>query len=112
MGYETNEETCPLCGVDLQGPEVPEQSQAMYGATHFSKKIGVEVPEICDGVLYWQCPACGGRWHRFLDGVFRKMAEPYVRRGARVHGAGFEPTQRKAGGLQPLGLSRDQAHAG
>ena len=28
-----------------------------------------------------------------------------------MHGAGVEPAQREAGGLQPLGLTSDQAHA-
>ena len=28
-----------------------------------------------------------------------------------MHGAGVEPAQREAGGLQPLGLTHDQAHA-
>jgi hypothetical protein len=28
-----------------------------------------------------------------------------------VHGTGVEPAQREAGGLQPLGLTSDQAHA-
>lgn len=51
-----------------------------YGkVTHFSRKIGVEVPGVYDGVLYWQCPDCGWRWHRWTNmPSMMAKAEPYV----------------------------------
>lgn len=51
----SEKELCPLCGADFA-----------YGATgQCSRKIGVEIRGVYDGVLFWQCPDCGGRWHRF-----------------------------------------------
>lgn len=31
----------------------------------YSRIIGVEVQGTYDGVLYWQCPFCDGKWPRF-----------------------------------------------
>lgn len=48
---------CPLCGADFA-----------YGETgQYSRKIGVEIQGVYDGVLFWQCPDCEGRWHRFSE---------------------------------------------
>lgn len=30
--------------------------------------IGVTVAGVYDGVLFWECPFCQGRWHRFKPG--------------------------------------------
>ena len=44
-----------------------------------SRVIGVEIQGAYDGTLFWQCPDCGGRWHRFPKGhALRKKAEPYL----------------------------------
>lgn len=48
-------ERCPHCEVDLRNPEYPR----------YSRKIGVEIPEIYDGVLYWLCPDCDATWNRW-----------------------------------------------
>lgn len=68
----TNDETCPHCGASLQGTPIPEESQHLYGATHFSRKMGVEIPGVYDGVAYWSCPACGMAWERGLFDGHRK----------------------------------------
>ncbi len=45
----------------------------------FSRVIGMEVRGVYDGVLYWQCPDCGGRWHRWPPGDrLHGRAEQYV----------------------------------
>lgn len=44
--------------------------------------IGVEIWGQYDGVLYWECPACSHRWHRFPEGHYlHGRAVPYVERG-------------------------------
>lgn len=61
---------CPLCGADL--------AYEHDGKT-YSHLIGVEIPGLYDGTLFWQCPFCEGRWHKFPEGHhYRKRAEPYV----------------------------------
>lgn len=58
------ERTCPHCGLDL--------------STHHA--IGVRVSEIYEGILYWQCPECGGLWHRWdMTSVLRYKAERHIR---------------------------------
>lgn len=71
---------CPLCAADLQGAPIPEESRKFYGtATHFGREIGVEIPGVYDGILFWTCPDCGGAWHRFPEGDYRReRAEKYV----------------------------------
>lgn len=74
----SNAEHCPECGASLQGPAIPEESRHYYARidaseeevkreapTHYSRKIGVELPGVYDGVLLWQCPACDANWHRW-----------------------------------------------
>lgn len=63
---------CPN-GCDNRGKEIPPESLAKgyYGPwdgterRYFSEVIGVQIPELYDGVAYWACPKCGARWHRF-----------------------------------------------
>jgi hypothetical protein len=60
---------CPACGVSLADSE----------HSSYSRVIGVEHPEIFDGVLYYRCPDCRARWHRFPRGhKLRAAAEKYV----------------------------------
>lgn len=73
---------CPHCKADLQGDPIPQQyrDEGYYGEhTHYSKVIGHEVRGVYDGVLYWSCPECGGKWHRWPEGsIRREAAESYV----------------------------------
>lgn len=74
---------CPHCGVGLIGKPINEEYlfEGLYaeGTTHYRREIGVQVRGVYDGVLYWQCPDCGGKWHRFPEGHYiRQRAEPYV----------------------------------
>jgi len=61
-----NNEKCPHCDADLRGEPIPVESRRHYGdSTHYSRLIGIEIPGVYDGVLYWQCPDCGRRWNRW-----------------------------------------------
>lgn len=65
------DDACPHCNADL--------SQVGPDGRRGSRRIGVEVPTVYDGVLYWKCPDCGGRWHRWPEGSpYRQRAERYV----------------------------------
>lgn len=58
-----SKESCPLCGADLQGEPIPEESQHLFGATHFSRKIGVyDINR--DRTVAYHCPDCKGEWSR------------------------------------------------
>lgn len=42
--------------------------------------IGIEIPEVFDGVLFWDCDRCGRAFHRWPEGDRRWLAAgPYVR---------------------------------
>jgi hypothetical protein len=79
-------ETCPHCTISLQGEPIPEKylKDGSYGPwdgtpQFYSRRIGMEIPGQYDGVLFWECPDCGGRWHRWPEGDFRyRRAAPYV----------------------------------
>jgi hypothetical protein len=64
-----SDDLCPN-GHDLRGEPIPAEHRHMYDADHFSRRIGVEVSGLYDGVAYWQCPDCGTTWRRF-DGPGR-----------------------------------------
>ena len=41
--------------------------------------LGIEVRGVYDGVLYWQCMACGHTFHRFPPEHYLFVrAEPYI----------------------------------
>ncbi|MGC9298984.1 hypothetical protein [Bacillus cereus] len=52
---------CPYCNADLQGELIPKQLQKAYGATHFTRKIGITSIE-ADRIFKWKCPACNKEW--------------------------------------------------
>ena len=58
-----SKEVCPYCTADLQGNPIPKEQQEAYGATHFSRKIGIYDIDR-DRTVEWQCPDCGCRWPR------------------------------------------------
>ena len=58
-----NKEYCPHCNVDLQGEEIPQEQQHLYGATHFGRKIGI-YDYSKDMTVKWLCPDCEGEWDR------------------------------------------------
>jgi len=56
-------ERCPHCGVNLEGDPIPAESQHHYGATHFSRVIGLYDRGL-DRTTAWRCPDCNGEWPR------------------------------------------------
>jgi hypothetical protein len=56
-------ENCPACNAQLQGGQIREEQQHLYGATHWSRKIGISSREL-DRVVEWKCPDCGHNWDR------------------------------------------------
>lgn len=89
---------CPGCKADLVASAIPEEYllAGYYGPwklgdppKFYYRVIGVEIPGVYDGCLYWQCPDCGHRWHRWPEGnPLRQAAEDYVSGplSARWHG--------------------------
>jgi len=78
---------CPHCAANLQGEPIPEQHRNLFSAaTHYGREIGVQIYGVYDGVLYWQCPDCGGVWHRWPEGdELRERAEPFLQEHARTY---------------------------
>ena len=54
-------EICPHCGTNMQGEPIPAADQELFGATHFSRKIGA-YDTSKDRTVYWLCPDCGKEW--------------------------------------------------
>lgn len=75
-------DACPHCSADLRSEPIPQKyiDEGFYApdATHYSRKLGVEVPGLYDGILFWRCPDCRGSWHRWTDPVMRARAAPYI----------------------------------
>jgi hypothetical protein len=65
---------CPINGCDLQGPPIPERP-----GEHYSNAVMVEVSSVYDGGLYFLCPECGQKWHRWPKGhPLHVRAEEYI----------------------------------
>lgn len=85
---------CPNCNSNLQGNPIPQEyiDQGMYesGATHYSKLIGMEIPEVYDGVLCWLCPDCNFMWPRFTDyrkwGIRASKSKEYAEKYNKENG--------------------------
>lgn len=61
---------CPGCNADLT---------VMYGTVEGSRAISVNIRGAYDGGLYYQCPDCAHKWHRWPVGSrLRDRARPYV----------------------------------
>lgn len=58
--------TCPVCGESFVGQEIPKEYLHYYGGkTHYSRMIGVEIPNLYDGIILWKCRDCGNYFRRF-----------------------------------------------
>jgi hypothetical protein len=80
-------ENCPHCGTNLIDKEIPIESlkRGLYGEwdgktpQYYYRTVGVEIPGVYDGTLYWQCPDCDEKWHKFPEGSrLHRRAAPYV----------------------------------
>jgi len=75
MGLKQPHEECPICLTDLRGAVIPGTDPPEY----YSHLIEVQVRGIYDGALYYECPFCQGRMHRFREGTYLwQQAELYV----------------------------------
>lgn len=53
----------------------------------FTRTILVQIPGVYDGGLFYQCPDCGGCWHRWPKGSeLRAKAERFLRKTDTVEG--------------------------
>lgn len=58
-------ENCPNCGVSWDGGEIPENMRQHYSPPYrLSRLIGIEDPNVYDGVSWWRCPDCSAQWDR------------------------------------------------
>jgi len=61
--FKNNKENCPFCKTELQGEPIPKKDQELFGATHFSRKIGLYSLER-DRTVEYKCPDCKKTWPR------------------------------------------------
>ena len=75
-------EHCPACNTSLDGGLVAdtegfdeEVALTYYGSkdARWSRKIGIEIPELYDGIFRWRCPDCAHEWNRFPPGFFKDV---------------------------------------
>ena len=56
-------DNCPNCKKSLIGEEIPDKYKHHYGtSTHYKLEIGMEYPELYDGVWEYCCPFCEYKW--------------------------------------------------
>lgn len=54
---------CANCSHDLSGrSEIADPGEQPSEPPYFTQAIGVEVPSVGDGILFWTCPFCGFAW--------------------------------------------------
>jgi len=58
-----SKEQCPECDQELQGDPIPVKQQHMFGASHYSLKIGIYDHRL-DRTIAWRCPFCSVEWAR------------------------------------------------
>jgi len=69
---------CPECGVSWDGGDIPKESREHYSPPYkWGRVIGIEDPELYDGVSFYMCPDCHTVWDRWTceksDRDFSKM---------------------------------------
>lgn len=72
---DDSRENCPKCYAQFQGDPIPEKDQHLFGAMHFTRKIGISDG---DSIGIWKCPDCGHEWDR--DGYFAERARENLRK--------------------------------
>lgn len=89
---------CPSCDADLTGEQISREHMSVYGATHFSNKIGLYANDMTQA---WMCPHCSARWSRW-DGKLLDPAESIE----QLHRAA-EGTRYISGTGQVFGVHRE-----
>lgn len=72
---------CPSCNADLMGESIPPEHWETFGATRFSRVIGISDG---DSVGWWKCPDCKARWER--AGWTAEQARRNMERMGNGHG--------------------------
>lgn len=94
---DDNDNICPACGSSLRGAPISEDHREHYGdgVTHYSRRVGIELRGVYDGVIAWGCPDCRAVWARFPSG---RLADPaLVERARRAFGGDPAPEDRWQG---------------
>lgn len=59
---------CPHCGSNQRTDD-----------GEYRRTFMIEIRGLYDGGLFYECPDCQGRWHRWPEGhMLRRKADPYV----------------------------------
>lgn len=62
--------TCPGCEKSLVN---------IIDGRAYNLEVGIIIDGVYDGALFWECPYCGHRMHRFVEGTRQHTkAIPYV----------------------------------
>lgn len=64
MKLRNSIEFCRNCNANFQGEPIPKKDQHLFGATHFSRKIGIYSMET-DRTEEYQCPDCQHKWRAY-----------------------------------------------
>ena len=58
--------TCPVCGSNWDGGEIPADIKEHYNEPYrWSRLISIEDPMIYDGISWYRCPDCKSQWDRW-----------------------------------------------
>lgn len=91
-------DNCPNCAASLIGDPVPEEHRTHKAdceeqkvrfegrcyclpwgeITHFRREIGIEIPGVYDGTLYWLCRDCGWAWQRWSETGLSRIARRHI----------------------------------
>jgi rubredoxin len=54
---------------EIPDEEIRKMVKESYGDpnAHFSRLVGIEDPNVYDGILFWQCPDCESKFQRFEE---------------------------------------------
>lgn len=74
-------DNCPKCNVSFVGDPIPENIREHYAPPYtWRREIGIEVPEIYDGLLVYRCPDCGHEFARDESKWAQECLQKYLER--------------------------------
>lgn len=59
----TKPDICPNCSAHLEYEHIDRDGIRR----DYSRRVGVEIGGVYDGILFWACPDCGGTWNRWPE---------------------------------------------
>jgi hypothetical protein len=81
------ERHCPHCAADLYGEVIPGHADENGNEQRYRRALGIEIPGVYDGTLFYACPDCHETWHRWTSLYAPRLweaAERYRRRFTAV----------------------------